>query len=70
MPEVESTAIQRIAYEAKSAILSVWFVETEGRYDYYDVPESVYEAFLGASSKGGFFNDHVKDRYRFTRRRR
>ncbi len=69
MPEIVSSAIARIAYDAAGSVLSVWFVETEGRYDYYGVAESVYKAFLDAPSKGGFFNDRIKDRYRWTRLR-
>lgn len=57
---VRSSAISRI--EWRNGTLSIWFHES-GRYDYYGVPESVYNAFLASSSKGGFFNDHIKDRY-------
>lgn len=60
MPFVRSSAISRI--EWNNGTLSIWFHES-GRYNYYGVPESVYNAFLAASSKGGFFNDHIKDRY-------
>jgi len=60
MPYVNSSAISRI--EWSSGTLSIWFRES-GRYDYYGVPENVYQAFLTSSSKGGFFNDHIKDCY-------
>lgn len=60
MPYVNSSAISRI--EWSDSTLSIWFHES-GRYDDYGVPERVYEAFVTAPSKGGFFNDHIKDRY-------
>jgi len=36
-----------------------------GVYQYFNVPQTVYAAFMRASSKGGYLNDHIKDRYRF-----
>ncbi|WP_299957079.1 KTSC domain-containing protein [uncultured Roseobacter sp.] len=60
MPTVMSSAITRIEWD--SGTLSIWFRES-GRFDYYGVPEAVYRAFLAASSKGAFFNDHIRDRY-------
>lgn len=60
MPSVSSSAIHRIEWYAGT--LSIWFCES-GRYDYFGVPKAVYEAFLHASSKGGFYNDYIRDRY-------
>lgn len=60
MPYVNSSAISRIEWNAGT--LSIWFRES-GRYDYYGVPESVYQSFLAARSKGSFYNDYIKDRY-------
>lgn len=60
MPFVNSSAMSRIEWD--NGTLSIWF-SGSGRYDYYGVPESVYNAFLAAPSKGGFYNDHIKDRY-------
>lgn len=60
MPYVSSSAMSRIEWEAGT--LSIWFHKT-GRYDYYDVPFHLYERFLSSSSKGTFFNDHIRDQY-------
>ncbi|WP_299205800.1 KTSC domain-containing protein [uncultured Tateyamaria sp.] len=60
MPYVNSSAISAIDWNGGT--LSIWFRQS-GRYDYFGVPESVYEAFLAAPSKGGFYNDHIRDRY-------
>ena len=60
MPMVNSSAISRIEWVAGT--LSIWFRKS-GRYDYYNVPNHIYEMFLAASSKGGFFNDNIRDRY-------
>lgn len=60
MPYVSSSAINRI--EWGGGTLSIWFHES-GRYDYYNVPEALYEQFLAARSKGTFFNDNIRDQY-------
>lgn len=60
MPYVSSSAIKRIEWSGDT--LSIWFHES-GKYDYYGVLESVYNAFLAARTKGEFFNDHIRDRY-------
>ena len=42
-------------------------------YRYFDVPAEVYAGLLDAESKGQFFNEEIKDAYRFaevTKRRR
>ncbi len=65
MPLVSSSAIDRIAYDPSRRALSIWFRETGGPYRYYEVPPQVFEGFLRADSKGAYFNDHIRDRYRF-----
>jgi hypothetical protein len=62
-----STAISRIAYEAETQTLNVWFRESGELYRYYEVPPRIFEAFRKAGSKGRFFNLHIKDRYCFQR---
>lgn len=61
MPNVRSSAIARI--EWSNGTLSIWFHES-GRYDYFNVPKHVYDAFLAAPSKGEYFNAYIKDRYK------
>lgn len=63
MPRVASSAIATIAYDAVAEELHVTFHET-GRYVYSRVPRGVYDAFMRAESKGAFFHEHIRDRYR------
>jgi hypothetical protein len=35
-----------------------------GIYQYFDVPESVYQALVSASSIGQFLNENIKNVYR------
>ncbi len=58
-----STSIRKTEYDPNSRVLSVWFVASGKRYDYNGVPPEVYAGFRSASSKGRFFNDHIRDRY-------
>lgn len=60
-----STSIRRMEYDPHTKVLSVWFVASGRRYDYADVPSEIYAAFRQASSKGRFFNAHIRDRFRY-----
>jgi len=63
-----SSAIRWFVYDAARRRLDIRF--TNGRrYSYHDVPPDVADALDGASSKGAYFNEAIRDRYRFTRRR-
>ncbi len=62
MVAVESSAIRRIRYQPKGRELLVTFVSGK-TYVYEGVPERVYAALLAAESHGGFFNEHIRDRY-------
>lgn len=63
---VSSSNIAAIAYDDAGRVLGVQFLN--GReYRYHCVGRAVYQGFLGAGSKGGYFNDFVKDSYACTR---
>jgi lysyl-tRNA synthetase class 2 len=59
-----SSAIADIAYETDRERLTVTFV-TGRIYEYFDVPSDVAAAFESAASRGTYFNQHIRDRYRF-----
>lgn len=61
---VSSSNVRSIGYDAPSSTLEVEF-SSGSVYEYYSVPENVYSAFMRASSKGSYLNDHIKSRYRF-----
>ena len=62
-----STAIREFHYDAAERRLDVQFVSGK-RYSYFDVPENLAAEMTKATSKGGFFNHHIRDRFPFTRR--
>ncbi|KPH66932.1 hypothetical protein ADT71_03650 [Novosphingobium sp. ST904] len=58
--------IDCIGYDDKTSILSISFRDT-GTYLYYDVPAETFEAFCHAASAGSFFNELIKDHFRYAR---
>lgn len=59
-----SSVIATFDYDTEHATLTIVFVS--GRtYRYFAVPADVVSAFRKASSKGEFFNAHIRDRYPF-----
>lgn len=65
---VHSSNIRSVGYDLASQTLEVEF-HNGGLYQYYGVPETIYQGFMQAASKGSFFNNHIKDRYRYRRLR-
>lgn len=61
---VSSSNIRSIGYDSQSAILEVEFISS-AVYQYFDVPEHLYKAFLHASSHGQFLNDNIRYNYRY-----
>lgn len=62
-----STVIERSQYDAETRTLSVWFRPSGRRYDYEAVPQETYTALCAAPSKGRYFNEHIRDRFRYRR---
>ncbi|UAK26230.1 KTSC domain-containing protein [Sphingomonas nostoxanthinifaciens] len=63
-----STAIRATAYDEDDRRLDVTFV-TGRRYAYRDVPPEIFEELEKAPSKGRYFNEAIRDRFPFTRKR-
>jgi len=63
---VTSSSVERIAYDAPSMTLSVEF-KHGGVYQYFDVPETIFNELLQASSIGQYLAQHIKPAYRYAR---
>lgn len=61
-----STVIRSFHYDAAHHQLEIEFLSGR-RYGYHDVPPRVAGAMRNATSKGGYFNRCIRDRYTFTR---
>jgi hypothetical protein len=60
----DSSAVTDVTYDAKQRWLFVRFKSGDW-YAYFDAPPSLYRAFLAAESKGRFFQEQIRDRYRY-----
>ena len=59
---VESATLVTVGYDGAQKLLQLEF-GSRAVYLYFGVPAAVYEALLGARSKGRCFNDTVRGRY-------
>lgn len=55
---VSSSNLRSVGYE--NGILEIEF-QSGSVYQYYDVPESIYRGLMGASSKGTYHHQHIKN---------
>ena len=62
----ESSNIARFAYDEGSMVLTVEF-NRGGTYNYYDVPETIFDQMKAAPSKGQFLAQSVKGFFRYAR---
>ena len=61
---LDSEALSSVGYDAGRRVLEVEF--TSGRvYQYFDVPQHEVLRLLRAESRGHYFTERVRDRYRF-----
>ena len=57
--DVESSVIRAVGH---TRVLEVEF-ESGRVYQYYDVPEDIYDAMLNSESKGRYFNQHIRGKF-------
>lgn len=63
---VNSENLSRVRYDEKTATLEIEF--NGGRvYQYFDVPQAIFEALLAAESHGKFFHEQIKGHFRYAR---
>jgi KTSC domain-containing protein len=70
MPEMQpvaSSSIAAIGYDADKAELYIRFYDAPGTWVYYGVGALTAKDFLRAESKGAFFNEVLKGKYRYAR---
>ncbi len=63
---VVSSNIVSVGYDSHSETLEVEF-QNGAVYQYYNVPQSIYEAFMAAPSKGQFLAYQIRDRFPYAR---
>ncbi|MER9868475.1 KTSC domain-containing protein [Mesorhizobium sp. M0136] len=60
-----STSIRKTEYDPDRRILSVWFVASGKRYEFEGVTPETFAAFRAAFAKGRYFNDHIRNNFRY-----
>jgi hypothetical protein len=61
-----STVIRSFSYDERKQELVVVF-QSRRRYVYRQVPEATVAAMKASTSKGAFFNRHIRDCFAFSR---
>ncbi|RUU33045.1 MULTISPECIES: KTSC domain-containing protein [unclassified Mesorhizobium] len=60
-----STSIRKTEYDPERKVLSVWFVASGKCYQFEEVPPDTFAAFKAAFAKGRYFNDHIRNHFRY-----
>lgn len=63
---VASSNVKSVGYDSQSQTLEVEFVSGT-IYQYYGVPENIYEHMMKEESKGRFMNIYIKNQYPYSR---
>jgi hypothetical protein len=63
---VASSNVRSVGYDVVTETLEVEFLNG-GVYQYYNVPQLMYEQMMNATSKGQFLNTYVKNQYAYSR---
>lgn len=61
---LNSSLLASISYEADSATLRLEFRDGAS-YQYFRVPPAIYKGLLLATSKGAYFNSHIRGAFRY-----
>ena len=63
--EVVSSNIKSIGYGEGTLVIE-YLGSTQ--YEYYDVPQEVYDELVKAESKGRFVNQNIKGKYKYQKK--
>jgi len=66
IPTPQASNVVGFGYNEVSQTLTVEF-NSGSRYNYYDVPQHVFEGMKSADSKGKYLNTQIKGVYRYAR---
>ena len=63
---VTSSNVVAVGYDVNTMTLEVEF-KHGSIYEYFDVPEVVYQEFMTADSVGTYLNQNIKKNHRYTK---
>lgn len=64
---VISSNLKSVGYDSNTSTLEIEF--HSGLYEYYNVPQSIYNGLMDAPSKGSYFHQNIKDVFKFKKLR-
>ncbi len=64
---VISSNLESVGYDSNTSTLEIEF--HSGLYEYYNVPQSIYNGLMAATSKGSYFHQNIKDVFSFKKLR-
>ena len=63
---VESSNIESIGYDSSSQTLEIEFLNGT-IYQYFDVPQHIYDGLISADSHGKYLASNIKGYYRYSK---
>lgn len=69
MPALDSSAMTYARYRPEKEELDITFISGE-TYTYLAVPMGIYVGLVEADSPGSYYNEHIRDWYRFQKKQR
>lgn len=63
---VASSNIRSVGYDHQTQTMEVEFMNGT-IYQYYGVPENIYDQMMGEQSKGRFLNTYIRNQYPYSR---
>lgn len=64
---VESSNIASVGYDAEKKLLEIEF-HHGAVYQYFDVPEKLYEDLMSSPSQGAYFMNEIKDKFKYQKK--
>ena len=68
MISVNSSDLSAVGYDSATETLTIEF-NSGGLYEYYGVPQNIYEGLMSSPSKGQYFHRFIKESYNTTKLR-
>lgn len=68
MVPVDSSFLAKVGYDPEAKVLAVQMKHSSDTYLYQEVPQSLFDDFLAADSKGAFYVKNVKGKFKTERK--
>ena len=61
---VPSSTLAAVAYSCQGSLLDLEFCDGS-LYRFFEVPEDCFQQFMASDSKGRYFNNNIRNRFRY-----